>query len=156
MPTLRALSIALVLALGVAGAARAGERQVSFAKGATTALVSGKIVGRDDASYRINAGADQTLRVQLKASNRSCYFNLFAPGAAEAAHIGSTAGDQFSVDRTRPGAYRAQVYLMRNAARRQQSCSFRLTIELTPAMSPGGTGSDRRNCGQGPATPACP
>ncbi|MCK7473484.1 MAG: hypothetical protein MZV49_08120 [Rhodopseudomonas palustris] len=31
------------------------------------------------------------------------------------------AGDQFSLDRTKPGVYQIQVYLMRNAARREEA-----------------------------------
>jgi hypothetical protein len=69
-------------------------------------------------------------------SNRSCYFNVFEPGTQEAAHIGSTSGNEFGKTLTNSGAYRAQVYLMRNAARRGETCRYSLSIELTGA--PGG------------------
>ena len=138
MPTLRVLSLALLLSVAAGGAANGSdrERDLEFANGATTARASGEITGRDGVSYRVAAVADQRLKVRFSASNGSCYFNVFAPGSEAAVHIGSTAGDQFSLDRTKPGVYQIQVYLMRNAARREERCRYQLTAELTPAGAP--------------------
>jgi hypothetical protein len=95
--------------------------------------VAGKISGRDGVNHLIEAGAGQTMQVLFAPSNRSCYMNVFAPGATQAAHIGSTSGNEFGVERTIAGTYRVQVYLMRNAARRNETCRYKLSIELTGA-----------------------
>jgi hypothetical protein len=88
----------LVLAIGSANAVDA-ERKVAFLKGTTAANVAGKISGRDGVNHLIEAGAGQTMQVLFAPSNRSCYINVFAPGAMEAAHIGSTFGNEFGVER---------------------------------------------------------
>lgn len=126
--------LAITIGLGLfAGSAHAldAERKLEFPKGATAATVAGKIKGRDGVNHLIEAGSGQTMQVLFAPSNRSCYINVFAPGAAEAAHIGSTSGNEFNVERTTAGTYRVQVYLMRNAARRNETCRYKLSIELT-------------------------
>jgi len=138
MLTSRHLIVTTML-LGLAvGSASAGdaERKLTFPQGATATKVAGKISGRNGVNHLVEAGAGQTMQVLFAPSNRSCYFNVFEPGAAEAAHIGSTAGNEFGVERTKAGTYRVQVYLMRNAARRNEVCRYQLSVELTGA--PGG------------------
>jgi hypothetical protein len=106
-------------------------RKIAFAKGATSTTVAGKIKGYDGIDYLIETSAGQLMHLLLSPSNRSCYFNVFEPAATAAAHNGSSAGNEFAVERTRPGSYRIQVYLMRNAARRNETCRYRLAVEIT-------------------------
>jgi hypothetical protein len=138
MLTFRRGSFAIALFALAVGPVNAidANRRVAFPKGATATTVTGKISGRDGVNLLIEAGAGQTMQVLFAPSNRSCYINVFAPGATEAAHIGSTSGNEFGVERTIAGTYRVQVYLMRNAARRNETCRYKLSVEITGA--PGG------------------
>ncbi len=125
--------------------AQSSERQITFRPGATAADIRGSIRGDADITYRLRAAQGQVMQVLFAPSNRSCYFNAFEPGREEAAHNGSIAGNEFGRSPTVAGEYRFQVYLMRNAARRNETCRFRLSFELTGA--PGGASagvSDRQ------------
>jgi hypothetical protein len=132
-------ALGVVASVAVAGPITAKEitRNVTFPKGASTTTLKGTISGRDGATFRLSAGSGQTLQVLFSPSNRSCYFNVFRPSTAEAAHIGSTSGNEYGESQTIKGVYRLQVYLMRNAARRNESCRYSLSIELTG--KPGGS-----------------
>ena len=52
-------------------------------------------------------------------------------GSDEAIHIGSSAGNEFGGTLGASGEYRAQVYLMRNAARRNETCNYSITFEIS-------------------------
>lgn len=128
-----ALSILLGMSPVLAGDK---ARDVRFAPGATATRITGVIRGYHDANHLLQVVEGQVLQALFSPSNRSCYFNAYEPGAEEAAHIGSSAGNEFGRSPTRAGAYRFQVYLMRNAARRNETCRFSLALELTG--KPGG------------------
>ncbi|MFO1147662.1 MAG: hypothetical protein U1E62_04730 [Alsobacter sp.] len=121
-----------------APAAQAADRvvQVKFPEGAISTTLKGAIRGDDGVSYRFDAVAGQTMQLLFTPKNRSCYFNVFEPGADTAVHIGSTSGNEFGKALAASGTYRADVYLMRNAARRNEACRYSLSIEITGA--PGG------------------
>ena len=95
------------------------------------------IRGRESIDYIVRADAGQELRVDFSSSHSSSYINIYAPDADAAMHIGSTAGNRFEGILPEAGDYRIQVYLMRNAARRNETADFTLEIGLT-----GGSGSD--------------
>jgi hypothetical protein len=102
---------------------------VTFAKGASSATLKGSIKGDKDHRYVVNARAGQTMTVDFKPTNASAYFNILAPGSAgEAMFIGSTSGNRFSGPLTVSGPHTIQVYLMRNAARRNETANYTLTI----------------------------
>lgn len=121
-------------ALTVAAAtAPAGNRveTVQFTKGATTVAISGELKGDQYVDYRLRGGANQTLAVTLKASNPQNYFNILPPGSADAAmFIGSTSGNQFKRILPTDGEFVVRVYLMRAAARRNESSRYTLNIAL--------------------------
>ncbi len=104
---------------------------VSFAKGASSATLKGSIKGDQDHSYLVDVRAGQTLTVDFKPSNAAAYFNVTAPGADSAMFIGSTSGNRFSGPVTVSGSHVVQVYLMRNAARRNETANYTLTIGAT-------------------------
>jgi hypothetical protein len=106
-------------------------KTVQFPAGATSTTLRGTIKGHNGVDYVFEARAGQTLQMLFEPSNRSCYFNLWEPGAAEASHIGSTSGNEFGKTLALDGTYKAQVYLMRSAARRGQTCRYGLSIEIT-------------------------
>jgi hypothetical protein len=128
------LAVALAL-LGVIATqpvlAQSVERQVSFAKGKSSADVRGSIKGYADVTYRLRVGDGQVMQVLFAPSNRSCYFNAYRPGATEAVHNGSMSGNEFGQSPTVKGEYKFQVYLMRNAARRDETCRYSLSFEVT-------------------------
>lgn len=128
---------ALAMAPGPAALAEDRTVPVRFQPGATAATVKGSIRGDRGINYTFETVAGQTLQVLFTPSNRSCTLNVYAPGADEAVHIGSVAGNAFGQAATRAGTYRAQVSLMRNAARRNETCRHTLSIEITG--KPGGS-----------------
>lgn len=134
----RSILLGGAMAFGLTAVAMAQDKTVAvqFKPGAVSATLKGTIKGDQGINYRFDAAAGQTLHILFKPSNLSCYFNVWEPGAAEAVHIGSISGNEFGKSPTVGGAYRAQVYLMRNAARRNETCRYSLSIELTGA--PGG------------------
>ena len=83
--------------------------------------------------YVIAAAAGQTLSVDLSTSNASLYFNILPQGSEEAVFIGSTSGNVADVSLPAAGNYIVQVYLMRNAARRDETASYTLGIGLAAA-----------------------
>ena len=108
---------------------------VAFAKGASSATLTGSIKGDQDHRYIVDARAGQTLTVDFKPTNASAYFNVTAPGADSAMFIGSTSGNRFSGPLTVSGPHVVQVYLMRSAARRNETANYTITIGATGAVA---------------------
>lgn len=118
------------------------KTSVTFAKGASSATLKGSIKGDKDHSYVVNARAGQTMTVDFKPTNASAYFNILAPGSAgEAMFVGSTSGNRFSGPLTVTGPHTIQVYLMRNAARRNETANYTLTV----GVKGGATAAPRPN-----------
>ena len=140
MRTLLAAAAALVLVQSIpAGAQPAPPRQerVTFAKGASSATIKGQLKGDADVDYVVGAAAGQTISVSLAGSNRSTYFNVLPPGSADVAmHIGQDGGPYTGM-LPADGDYKVRVYLMRNAARRNEVSDYTLTISVTgKALAP--------------------
>jgi hypothetical protein len=106
------------------------ETAVQFAKGKSTATLKGKIKGDESVDYRLGAAAGQTMTVTLKPSNRSTYFNVMASGEDSAIFIGSSEGNKFSGKLPKSGDYVVRVYLMRNAARRNETSSYSIEFKI--------------------------
>jgi hypothetical protein len=119
-------------ALAAADAGATHRQTVQFAKGKSSAQVRGSIKGEGDAEYTLNARAGQTLAVALKTSNPSAYFNVIPPGSKGVAmFIGSSSGSEAKLLLPVDGSYVVQVYLMRNAARRNESANYTLDVAVT-------------------------
>lgn len=103
---------------------------VKFRPGATSTTISGSVKGYDMRTYVLGAGAGQTLSITFKPSNTSCYYNVDAPAGDEALFNGSMNSDDFSGVLPADGEYRIKTYLMRNAARRNETCRFVITFEI--------------------------
>ncbi|MFO1060853.1 MAG: hypothetical protein U1E53_28250 [Dongiaceae bacterium] len=132
---LRAVVAVCALAALPALAAHKTEA-VRFKAGTSAATLSGRIKGEDSIDYTLRAGAGQAMSVTFAPDNKSCYFNLYPPGGGSAAiHIGASAGNAFAGTLPAAGNYRAQVYLHRNAARRNETCTFQITFEITGAAA---------------------
>jgi len=128
------IALAALSPLTAPAAAESGPHRqaVQFAKGASSAQLRGTIKGDGDAEYTINARAGQTLAVTLKTSNTSSYFNIKPPGSNdEAMFIGSSSGAEAKLMLPADGSYVVQVYLMRNAARRNESATYTLDVAVS-------------------------
>lgn len=108
-------------------------QQVSFPAGSDRTSLVGRIKGDDAIRYILQARAGQRMTVEMATTNTSAYFNITAPGAAEALHIGSVVGNDFDGILPAGGAYAVDVYLMRNAARRGEQAEFTIAFRITGA-----------------------
>ena len=128
-------SAALVaLTIASASAVFAGEQTVTvtFDPGKASKQIKSTITGEADIDYLVAAKQDQVLHVLFSTTKGTCYFNAFEPGNSDAAvHIGSSAGNEFGASPTKAGTYRFQVYQMRASARRNETCSYTISFELT-------------------------
>jgi hypothetical protein len=139
------LVMALALALAAPGFALGAieSRQVQFAKGTSAATIKGAIKGDATIDYKLRAKAGQTMRVTLKSSHGSNYFNVLPPGSDDVAiFAGSTGGNEWTGALPADGEYKVRVYLMRSAARRGESANYTLTVGIdgAPPAPPGARG----------------
>lgn len=121
---------------------------IRFASGRTQAEVRGRLQGRADAEYRVDAAAGQTLSVELRSRQPSLNFNVLPPGSEEAMFIGSTAGSAARLRLPTDGSYRIRLYLMRNAARRGAAGTYALQVAVDgQALPPLSSAQDARVAG---------
>jgi hypothetical protein len=109
------------------------KERVTFAKGASSKTIESALKGGADVDYLVRAAAGQTLEVKLKGTNAQNYFNVLPPGSADVAMYVSntTAGQSWSGVLPADGDYAIRVYLMRPAARRNESSKYTLTVAVT-------------------------
>jgi hypothetical protein len=124
-----------VLAAGFAWAVAAAPietRPIQFAKGASSATVKGTIKGDQTVDYKLRARAGQTMSVKLATRHGANYFNVLPPGSNDVAlFVGSSDGNEWSGVLPADGEYKIRVYLMRSAARRNESAAYTLTVGVT-------------------------
>lgn len=127
---LKPLLLAVLVAVALPAAAQDHSRteRVQFARGASSATLHGNLHGYDTVDYVLGARGGQTLNVRLQPTNASAYFNITKQGADEALFVGSTSGNQFTGRLPSNGDYVVRVYLMRNAARRDEHANYTLTV----------------------------
>jgi len=123
------LSISLPAAGALAQVAIESQR-VTFRAGADSTLLKGQLKGDQTIDYKLRAGAGQTLTVELKGSNPQNYFNVMAAGTDNALFIGSSSGNRFSGLLPSDGDVRVRVYLMRPAARRNETSTYSLKVGI--------------------------
>jgi hypothetical protein len=137
MMTKRALAAFAALALAGSVLAADGpppprKERVTIAKGASSATIKGTLKGGADVDYLVRAAAGQTLEVKLQGSNAQNYFNVLPPGSANVAMYASDRAEQsWSGVLPADGDYAIRVYLMRAAARRNESSRYTLTLAVT-------------------------
>lgn len=111
--------------------------RVRFAKGATSAVSRGRVKGYSDVDYLVRGGAGQTITVSLKRSNRSNYFNVLPSGSKDVAMYAGQTGEDFTGILPTDGDYTIRVYMVRAAARRNETSDYTLTVRLTgKALAP--------------------
>ena len=104
--------------------------QVRFAKGASSAAINGAIKADGGVSYTLTVRAGQTLKVSLRTRNASARFNVIAPGLDDPLFNGSNARD-YAGRTPVAGVYRIIVYMMEDAAMRNETADYVLTIGVT-------------------------
>jgi hypothetical protein len=127
--------LALTCAAFVAVASAASpieSRPVKFAKGASSATIKGTLKGDQTIDYKLRARAGQTMQVKLATGNGANYFNVLPPGSNDVAvFVGSTGGNEWSGQLDADGEYTIRVYLMRSAARRNETANYTLSVAVT-------------------------
>jgi hypothetical protein len=114
------------------------SQQVQFAKGRSGAKVQGNVVGDQVADYKLRARAGQTLKLKLKASNTSTYYNVLPPGSTgEAIYNGSTEGNSSSTTLPADGEYTVRVYQMGQAKSSGQRSVYTLDVVITGGAQSG-------------------
>jgi hypothetical protein len=134
MAKLRGTIFLFLLALIYAGSSLASDiilrqAKVEFQQG--NAVLKGRLKGSETIDYTFRAAEGQRLSVSLVSRNLSTYFNVLPPSTEEAIFIGSSNGNQFSGALARDGEYKIRVYLMRNAARRNEKTEYSLSVSLS-------------------------
>lgn len=105
------------------------NRRVSFAAGSNSATVEDSITGYEGVDYLLNVREGQLLNISMATPHTATYFNVLEPGETDVAtFIGSTSGKQFEGVAAASGDYRIRVYMMRSAARRDETAEYRLEM----------------------------
>jgi hypothetical protein len=126
------LAISLPAGNGVAQPAIESQR-VTFRADTDSTLLKGQLKGDHTVDYILRAGAGQILTVELKGSNPQNYFNVVAAGSDSALFIGSTSGNSFRGLLPSDGDVTVRLYLMRPAARRNESSSYTIRVGISGA-----------------------
>ena len=106
-------------------------QRVALGTHSSATRIKGQLKGRQYLDHVLPLAAGQTLTVAIKASNRQNYFNINPPGSEVALYNGSTSGDRFQRVAPMDGDYVIRVYLMRAAARRNESSRYTLDLAVT-------------------------
>lgn len=101
--------------------------RVNFAPGSTSKSITGSVRGYAVNAYLFRARAGQSISAALKTSNASNYFTV---GAVDGELIfdGTMDGSRFQGKLPSTGDYQINVFLMRNAARRNETGRYTLTV----------------------------
>lgn len=125
-----AVTSVLLAATGMATAADRTE-VVHFKSGASSATLSGHFKGYDVVKYVLDARKGQMIHILFSANNGACYFNFISPGESSADFMGETSGNEMSMRLRKSGKHHAEVYMMRSAARRNETCKYSISFEIT-------------------------
>lgn len=133
---------ASVIFIGLAASAQTAPQNevrvehVRFAAGASSRSIKGSIKGYASVKYMLNARAGQVMTVKIATSNPQNYFNVLPPKGQEALFVGSGAVDgKWSGTLKESGEYTVDVYLMRAAARRNETANYTITFSITDPAS---------------------
>ena len=141
------LAALLLAPLGTVLAAEPSDRMVKpvhFQHATSHAALTGRIQGYRYVDYQLRAAAGQTLKAQLQTSHPAVSFNLLPPGSVDVAmQTGQTTGNHVIQVLPDDGLYTLRVYMERAAARRNESASFTLSVEVNgKALAPLKSGHD--------------
>ena len=118
----------------VVAAADIRTESVHFKKGTNSAVIKASIKGYETVDYVLGARAGQKMNVSLATNHGANYFNVLPPGSNdEALFVGSSGGNEWTGALPVDGEYKVRVYLMRSAARRNETANYTLTVGITGA-----------------------
>ena len=123
-----ALVSVLTIALPAIAQDHSRTERVQFARGASSAVLNGNVHGHDTVDYVLGARRGQTLSVRMQTSNASAYFNVLPRGGDGTALEGAANVVDWRGVLPASGDYVVRVYLMRNAARRDEHANYSLTV----------------------------
>ncbi len=109
------------------------NKQVHFEHGADSAVIQGSITGYQSVNYLVSGKAGRSMAVAFTTDNNANYFNVYVPGKGpgdQAVFIGTQQGNRYERRLPADGEYTISVFLMRNAARRNERARFTLNIEI--------------------------
>jgi hypothetical protein len=92
--------------------------------------LTGTIRGDQIVDYSFVARAGKSMAARFKPSNLSAHFNVLPPGSGVAMFVGSTSGNHLQARLPIDGEYTIRVYLMRNAARRNEMANYTLELDV--------------------------
>lgn len=133
-----ATMVAFVVAATLSGMPAAQARdnvavtQVALPAAATTRVFKGVLRGDARAEYVFQLPAGSRILVDLKTTNASNYVNLVQDGKEEALFAGAMGGNSADIVLREAGTYRVVVYLMRNAARRNEQARYTVRLRTMP------------------------
>lgn len=135
MPRACLLWSAVLAAVPVnAGLAQAMRTEtVAPSAAATGTVIEGALRGDDTIDYLVAGDVGQSLSVDLATPDPSLSFNILPEGSDDALFIGSLSGNVADIPLPATGRYAVRVYLMPNAARRDEVAAFSLGIGLGDA-----------------------
>jgi hypothetical protein len=118
--------------LAIVPAAAQSTDRVQFAPGNDNASVEATVTGDAYRDYVLGARAGQTMGVSIIQQGQGhAYFNVLPPGSSgEAIYIGSSEGDDASVELPRDGDYTIRVYLMGDYRDSGRSVPFMLSMTI--------------------------
>ena len=126
------LTSALLVGTAVTSA-EAAIKHIQFAKGKSSASVSGKVKGNESIDYVIRAGAGQTMTVDFKAIKGAAFFNVLPPGSTgEALFVGSmdAVGTSYKGVLPSDGDYIIRIYLMGAAEDSGKPVNYTLKVVI--------------------------
>lgn len=106
---------------------------VVFATGTGTTTLKGAITGDEIIDYTVPVKSGQVMLISMTTNSGANYFNLMAPGeTVEAFFNGSLNGNAYIGTLYKDGDYTIRVYQMRSAARRSETATFSISLEIAP------------------------
>ncbi len=133
-----AAAVGLVFGVGSGAGSAADTRveQIALPSGAGTAVVAGRITGEQTVDYVLSADEGQYVSVGMTSDHDANHFDILPPnGESAAMFVGSTHGHLFNGILPQSGEYTVRVYLLRGAARRDETADYRLDMLVTDADS---------------------
>jgi hypothetical protein len=110
---------------------------VKFAPNTRNTTIEDSITGYKTVNYMLDAKAGQSMTIELKSDHTATYFNIYVPGKGPgdaAMFIGSLNGSRYEGELPADGTYTVQVYMMRSAARRNETANYTLDIGIEAAQ----------------------
>lgn len=107
-----------------------GVEKVALSKDRVSVALDGVIKGYQSIDYVVDAHAGQILTIAFQSNNLATYFNVIEPNADFASFNGAMLGNSYTNKLSVDGSYTIRVYMMRNAAARNENAVYTLNISL--------------------------